>query len=284
VHDKAPEMKLLSLRRGVAPSFLIVGAQKAGTTSLHWLLSQHPSLAGTKPKELHFFDRKNDYDAQRSGYERNFRKGLPFFPLLAFESTPNYLYRPGCAARIQETYPHIKLIVVLRNPTERAFSAWRMYRNLVEQGHFSAEQVAQRNLLPGHQLHKHVFGVDGGILPLEELIDIEMALPDGVFEPSIVRRGFYLEQLRAYWRHFPKEQIFLAGFGELRSTPHSVLSRLCEFLGVSPTPLSNIELPKMNASGESKTVSFPKATRTRLEQIYENPNRALFEEIGPLDW
>jgi len=109
-----------------APSFLIIGAQKCGTTALHSYLSLHPQIAGSNPKELHFFN--SDY---------NYSKGVAYYEsllsnlnekLIKFEASPSYLVNPFAAARIYNYNPAVRLIVLLRNPIERAFSAWNMYK------------------------------------------------------------------------------------------------------------------------------------------------------------
>ena len=106
------------------PDFIIIGAQKCGTTTLFDLLEQHPLLAPSYKKEIHYFDGGLDPRID------TFKKGLSWyrghFPLksgkLTFEASPLYLFNSLCAERIKRAVPDVKLIVLLRNPTDRAIS------------------------------------------------------------------------------------------------------------------------------------------------------------------
>src|SRR5687768_16419575 len=98
------------------PDFVVIGAQKAGTTSLHYYLSEHPGiLIGTR-KEVHFFDRA--YNRGTLWYRSSFPiRGL--IDAIIGESTPNYIFHPCVPARMASLLPAARLIAVLRNPVER---------------------------------------------------------------------------------------------------------------------------------------------------------------------
>ena len=102
------------------PSFLILGAQKAGTSSLYNYLRQHPSLRLPQKKEMHFFDLY---------YMRGLKWYARQFPAFVFnrtkktgEATPYYLFHPAVAERVATALPNVKLIALLRDPTVRAFA------------------------------------------------------------------------------------------------------------------------------------------------------------------
>ncbi|MFC7647665.1 sulfotransferase domain-containing protein [Streptosporangium lutulentum] len=130
VHTMSRAAGRLTARSRILPSFLIVGAQRCGTTSLYRALSQHPLML--KPvlhKGVHYFDMA--YDQGLSWYRAHF----PLRPRVsrlsyrygyrpqAFESSPYYLFHPLASARIAWDLPGVKLIVLTRDPVERAFSA-----------------------------------------------------------------------------------------------------------------------------------------------------------------
>ena len=112
----------------VLPEFIIIGAQKAGTTSLFYYLSQNPNLAPSIKKEVHYFDggldpNQDDFLKGESWYRAHFQRtkeiqatGIPF------EATPSYLFHPEVPQRINQLIPDVKMLVLLRNPTDRAIS------------------------------------------------------------------------------------------------------------------------------------------------------------------
>ena len=107
--------------------FLIAGVQKGGTTSLHSYLRQHPQILMARPKEAHFFDDDEKFVAgvpNYSAYHRHFTFRLS--ASICGEATPIYLYWSDAMRRIWEYNPEMKIIALLRNPIERAWSHWRM--------------------------------------------------------------------------------------------------------------------------------------------------------------
>src|ERR1700686_1992517 len=106
--------------------FIVPGAQKSGTTALHYFLKKHPRIALPERQELHFFD-DEEISSKPVGYEllhRHFRSigGST----IAGEVTPSYLYWEPAMERIRNYNPQIKLVILLRNPIDRAFAHWNM--------------------------------------------------------------------------------------------------------------------------------------------------------------
>lgn len=157
-----PWRRLTASKRGL-PDFLIIGAMRAGTTSLHSYINQHPQVAPALRKEIHFFD-------------RNFHKGLGWyrahFPccrapnILTGEDTPYYLFHPAAPRRIMETLPTVTLIAILRHPVNRAYSHyWQKIRRgretlsfvdalAAEDGRLQGETERLRDD-PGHHSFNH---------------------------------------------------------------------------------------------------------------------------------
>ncbi|HWI56250.1 MAG TPA: sulfotransferase domain-containing protein, partial [Bacillota bacterium] len=124
------------------PDFLILGAQKAGTSSLEFFLSQHPQIKCARTKEVGFFSRDQLFQSGPGWYARQFpRRNWP--GTLLFEATPEYLYYPFAAERIREFDPRMKCLILLRNPVNRAFSAWNMYRQFHSDPQIKAQTIRE---------------------------------------------------------------------------------------------------------------------------------------------
>ncbi|MDY6867165.1 MAG: sulfotransferase domain-containing protein [Chloroflexota bacterium] len=110
------------------PHFIIIGAQKAGTTSLHFYLSQHPQIQMALKKEIHYFDGGYGLDVDNylkgeAWYRAHFPKRSKLAPSrITYEATPDYIFHPLAPKRIAQLIPDVKLVALLRNPTERAIS------------------------------------------------------------------------------------------------------------------------------------------------------------------
>ena len=113
------------------PSFLIIGAQKAGTSALFKYLSAHPHLLPSSPKEVNYFWQDHYYEKGVDNYAQHFPKRTEEMSergFLSFEGTPLYLQDSASPARIYDFNPEIKLIVLLRNPIDRAYAQFQMYQ------------------------------------------------------------------------------------------------------------------------------------------------------------
>jgi len=192
--------------------FIVAGAQKSGTTALEQYLSEHPEICvPRRKKELHFFDRDRNFVTQPVDYTRYhaFFEPLPSHRLLG-EATPGYLYWPAAPERMAAYNPALKLIVVLRNPVTRAFSQWNMARQI------------GRDPLPFFDAVK------------AEPERVRSMPPEMALRFAYVGRGFYAQQLKRFWRYFPRAQTTVLRTEELLDSPATVLARVAEFLGVVP--------------------------------------------------
>lgn len=193
-------------------AFLIAGVQKGGTTALFDYLGEEPGLSLSREKEVHFFDDETrdwaapDYAAYHAAF-------APFDGRPRGEATPIYLYWRGSLERIAAYNPDIKLIVVLRDPVERAWSHWKM-------------EYAR-----GAETRPFAWCVREGRGRLFE------AEPWGFHrEFSYVERGFYGEQLERALALFPREQVLVLRAEELRADPGTTMDALRAFLGLPAGP------------------------------------------------
>lgn len=190
--------------------FIIVGAQKAGTTALHEYLTIDPNYAMPAIKELHFFD--NDaLDWRAPCYDRYHAKFDWERPAIRGEATPIYMYWPRSLERIAAYRSDIRLVVMLRDPVDRAWSHWRME---------TARGVEERSfswcIREGRQR-------------------LMAAEPWGVHrEFSYVERGFYGEQMARLLDLFPREQVLVFTANALQAKPGATLDQLNGFLGAPP--------------------------------------------------
>ena len=218
------------------PDFFIIGAPKAGTTALHAALAAHPGLFMSAVKEPKFFltdgppptrgggpgdvQTYREHVWRRPDYEALFDDAPP--RTLRGESTPFYLYRQDAQERIRALVPDAKLIVILRDPVERAHSNWT-----------------------------HLWSA--GLDPIGDFVracaeeDARIAAGWADFW-RYTRLGRYGEQLESLFLRFPREQVFLLRYRALINAPAQTLDDICEFLGVHPGIIGHV--PKQNVTAQ----------------------------------
>jgi hypothetical protein len=190
--------------RSSLPTFLIVGAMRSGTTSLTRYLRSHPQVFIAPHKELHFFD--FNFGEGEGWYRRHF-EGVGD-ELAVGEATPNYLYIAEAMPRIAEMLPGARLIAILRNPVDRAYS---------------------------HYWHNRAVGREE--LAFEQALEAEAARIDSD-DPhdraywSYVDRGRYVRQLEMLDALFPRDAVLVLLFDDLRDAPGPTYRSVCRFLGV----------------------------------------------------
>lgn len=202
-------------------SFVIGGAQKAGTSALAQYLSAHPLLRLPRTKEAHVFDAP-DFDENASIAQLNARYhphfASPPDPGLRYgDATPIYLLHPTLMQRIARYNPALRWIVLLRDPVDRAISHYHMERARgAERWPLWLALLGERWRLRGHA------------------DDFADGSPLRVY--SYRRRGDYARQLDALYRQFPPRQVLVLASAALRDDPASCLTQVCAFLGVEPLP------------------------------------------------
>jgi len=184
--------------------FLIVGAMKAGTSSLGLHLERHPEVC-LPARELHFFDQAETFDRGPAWYAQELRRGLRPEHRVVGEKTPTYSYRPEAAERIRAVAPDVKLVWSFRHPVDRAYS----------------------NYL-------HALTVGNETLTFERAVELEPERVRANPFHGYLARSRYWEQLDRFLAHFPREQMHFALFEEFRADPRGELRRLFAFLGVDP--------------------------------------------------
>lgn len=255
---------LLTADARLLPTFLVVGAQRAGTTSLHRALLAHPQVVGpVLHKGVHYFD---------VSYTRGLRWYRAHFPLArvatgraggppaVFESAGYYLHHPYAPARIAETLPGVRVVAMLRDPVERAYSA---HRHEVARGFetLGFEQALERE--PER--------LEGEVERLRDPGYVSVAHR----HHSYVDRGRYAEQVERLWAAFGRDRVHLVWSEDFFERPEPVFAALCDFLG-----LSSFTPPTFERWNARPRAPMADATRARLDAVYEPLDAALAELTG----
>lgn len=200
------------------PDFLIIGAQKCGTTSLFYYLSQHPDLNIPKEKEIHFFDL--EYDKGVEWYYSLFPKKQFLKTKLTGEASPYYLFHPLVPERVVKYLPKVKIIVLLRNPVDRAYSHFMHQKKLKNEDINSFEEAIElENIRTDEDEMKLING------------EIEISLPFRRY--SYLKRGLYFKQISHWLQYFPIDQFYFIKSEDFFQNTEYELIQLCSFLGVN---------------------------------------------------
>lgn len=274
VKRSAKAISVKTSRVRMLPDFLIIGAQRCGTTSLYRYLVQHPSVAPTvMAKGVHYFD--VDFDKGVDWYRghfpttwrRAFRRSVRRADLITGEGSPYYLFHPLVPGRVADLVPDVKLIVMLRDPVERAYSHYKHYRlrELEPLETFEEALAAEEERLAGEVERLHVD-------PFYRAWDHQHF--------SYVARGMYAEQLERWRRFFPQEQLLVLKSEDFFADPGSAYSETLDFLGLPQRRLRAYE--RHNPTSDS---SMRPDTRRRLHELFAEPNRRLATFLGrPFEW
>lgn len=265
---------------GNEPSIFILGGQKCGTSSLHFYLEQHPEICGGTSKEVGYFHRDIYFGRSYSDYQKEF---LGSKQHLYVDSTPEYLYHPDTSKQIFEVQPSAKMIVLIRDPVKRAYSAWNHYRQLFENDLY-IETIKNYPRREGNLLYEKFFHERSSFPTFRECIDIELDLIDRNigFEPALLRRGLYLAQLQNYWEYFDKSQIMIIGFQDFVKDTIGTLSKVTTFLGAKDISWNNITFEAKNVREYTEQMSDK--DRVVCECFFKEPNQKLFEIIDRVNW
>jgi hypothetical protein len=259
-------------KRRLLPDFIVIGAQRAGTTSFFNYLCQHPEVHPSFPKEVHYFS-------------NNFQKGLSWyrshFPLasskvkseevdgrkfITGEATPYYLCHPHAPLRAFQVVPKALLIVLLRDPVERAYSH---YHHEVRMG---AETLSFEDALDKEDERlQH---------ETQKMVENEQYRSFNHQHFSYLSRGIYLEQIQAWRKHFSPESMLILTSEGFYSEPSKAINQVTDQLGLSGWQLKDTK--KYNSSPYPE---MDARTRKRLVEYYQPYNEKLFEYLNmDLGW
>ena len=248
------------------PDFVLAGVQRSGTTSLFRALMAHPQVVRpTFHKGVNYFD--VNYDEGPAWYAGHFplratarlrtvRAGGP----AVFEASGYYLFHPLAIERLARDLPDAKVVVMLRDPVERAFSAWK---------HETARGFETETFERAIELE------DDRTAGEEERMRADAAYESFAHRhQSYLHRGHYADQIERALTHLPREQLHLLESTDFWNRPEETFLELTRFLDVSPT------LPAHFDQYNARPGSMDPATRTRLRDYYAPHDERLAEHLG----
>ena len=244
------------------PDFLIIGAMKCGTTSLYQYLTMHPQVAAANHKELHYFD-------------MNFDKGLNWyfdqFPQnkenkITGEATPFYIFSPDIPKKVFQLFPKIKLIVLLRNPVERAISHYY---------YFDLRNRRRRHDNKEIKLEfDQIFEIEKK--RMDDLDAFFQAFTFGEIQFYCTGLGIYINQIKRWREYFPECQMLIIDSDNLLNDTANTVNKVFEFLGLPNYNLASYETYNKNY----RKKEIKKETIDQLYDFYEKYNQELEDYLG----
>jgi hypothetical protein len=205
--------------------FLVVGAQKCGTSSIDYYLSQHPDIATADVKEVHYFDDDTIFNG-REPSDCSYQQYHSHFDwtkeCIRGECTPIYMYWDNAIERIYDYNPEMKIIVILRNPMLRAFSHYNME---------SIRGADSEDFCPNYE---------------SELARVEKCGFKQHRVISYIDRGFYYRQVNKILKFFPRKNIYAVKYEQYKSDNNYVMQNIFRFLNVKSFDVSVNDIFKMN--------------------------------------
>lgn len=251
----------------VLPDFLIIGAQKCGTSSLYRYLIEHPQAAPAARKEVHYFDW--EYRRGTNWYRAHFPmaarklvfRSLTGKRMVVGEASPYYLFHPHAPGRVKALLPDVKLIALLRDPVERTLSA---YQHQVRRGRepLSFEEA----------LAQEAERLRPEIARLERDEDYNSVVHRNL---AYLARGIYADQISRWFEIFPREQLLVIRSEDFFTDTTATLTQVLEFLGLPHwKPLA---YRRFNAA---QYEDMAPATRQGLIEYFAPHNQRLYDLLG----
>lgn len=242
------------------PDFIIIGAQKCGTSTFYHQMRKHPDILLPRKKELHFFD--DHYQLGLEWYLRFFAH--PRYPGQSYctgEASPFYFFHPLVPQRISETFPEIKLILLLRNPVSRAYS---QYQHMKRKGRLSLS-------------FEHCIQLEEQVLSgrKEQFLNNENHSDLMYRRFSFLARSRYAEQLAEWYRFFQPQQLLILRSEDYFSAPQVALNTAFRFLGLDSF---DIDIRKEHVVSDYPPMN--PETRKKLLEYFIPHNKLLARMTG----
>ncbi|MEB3342411.1 tetratricopeptide repeat protein [Okeania sp.] len=241
-----------NLGEAQGPSFIIIGVQKGGTTSLYGYLTQHPQIMSCLKKEVNFWSWA--FNCSINWYLAHF----PVIPkgeiFLTGEASPSYFHHPDAARRIYQFFPKIKLILLLRNPVDRAISQYYTWKR------FNWENRSLEETIGSH---------------LDKLIKEPEKVNYWMGEQNYLAKGVYVEFLQEWMSWFPREQFLILKSEDFYTNPKTTLQQVLNFLDLPEYEL--LEYKNYNPGNYSEIEPL---MRKELSDYFRVHNQRLEEYLG----
>jgi len=248
----------------ILPDFLIIGAARSGTTSLYEYLIKHPSIMPAVGKEIYFFDKK--FNRGGNWYKSFFATKLTKSRLesiqkgkcITGEATPRYLYHPHSPNRVYDLIPKVKLIVLLRNPIDRAYSHYQMEKEH-EHEELTFEEATQQE-------------EDRVREDMKRMDTDENFYSVNFYRKSYLTRGIYVNQLKRWFKKFPREQFRIIKSEDFYEKTPKIYQQVLDFLGLPKFELKSFKAYKMR-----KYSGITPETRKKLNEYFRPHNEQLYQ-------
>ena len=248
----------------VLPDFFIIGAVRSGTTSMYHYLDEHPSIVKSAYDELGFFDDnfKLGWEWYKTLFPTNITKRIvkrKTGNFLTFDDTPFYVYNEDVAKKIKNYFPKTKLIIILRNPIDRAYSNYHL------------------GVRMGDEKRTFDQAIDEEIQKIAEYNEIEM---DDYISQSYLGRGIYAKQLEIWLKYFPAAVIKILESDRFSNNTEETMNEVFEFLDLPDHNIRNLEKKNVAEYPPMKT-----ETRQKLCDFFSEYNEKLYDMLNVrYDW
>jgi hypothetical protein len=256
------------------PDFLIIGVQKGGTTSLYRYLNEHPNIGGANIKEVDYFGKYyrrglSWYRAQfPTLYRKRYTRDILKENYILGEASPNYFFQPHVPERVARVLPQAKLIVLLRNPVERAYSHYRHNATRgFEHASFAEAVASEEQRIQAER---------------EKALRDEWYYSTTYMRQSYLAKGIYVDQLKHWLEFFPREQVLVLKSEDLYEEPERIYKQTLAFLAVPPLVPESLQkgFQQHNKSEDSLPGEIDPQLREQLLAYFEPYNARLYECVG----
>ena len=250
----------------ILPDYIIIGAAKSGTTSLYEYMIKNPRIEPAITKQIHYFDKY--FSRGSNWYKTTFPKKSKknkilkeFGEFQTGEATPMYMEHPLAPKRVHDLIPNVKLIVLLRNPVERAYSRYNMeLKNNNENLTFEETIEQEPERLEGE---------------FEKMKNDENYFSHSYDAHAYVTTGIYADQLERWFEYFPREQFLIIKSEDFFEQPNKIMNKVFDFLQISI-----FKQDKFEKFREGNYPSMKPETREKLVEFFKPHNKRLYELLG----
>lgn len=279
LHTCSQTYRGVTSRMRVMPDFLIIGGQRCGTSSLYYYLTEQHGIISAATKEVHFFD--DFYTRGLDWYRAQFAtttykyyiESVRRHRFITGEASPYYIFHPYAPRRIAQVLPHVKIIALLRNPIDRAYSQhWLEVKGKYETLPFEEAIKREPERIAGER---------------EKMLHDENYHSFNYRRYTYLTRGIYVDQLRYWMSYFSREQFLILKTEDLNANPAGIMRQTLEFLGV---PADQIDMTKEykkykvpSKKGFRNKDEVPKMDaklRSYLVEYFRPHNARLYEFLG----